>query len=83
MIDTNATSSTQCLPCPLGKYCLQGSNTAGQDCPRGFYCTGSQASAHQNPCPIGTYGPDLGFDSEKLFPFVVHLETEVIFTYFR
>ena len=66
--DTNATSDTQCLPCPIGKYCPDGS-TAGVDCPRGFYCIGSQASGYQNPCPLGTYGPDLGFDSELGFFF--------------
>ena len=68
--DTNATSDTQCLPCPIGQYCPEGS-TAGQACPRGFYCIGSQASAYQNPCPLGTYGPDLGFDSQLCFLSVV------------
>ena len=64
MTTTGATSETDCQPCPIGKYCGEGSSTDGQDCPRGFYCIGSQSSAYQNPCPLGTYGPDLGFDSK-------------------
>lgn len=59
----NATSLTACLPCPSAKYCPKGTTDTGVDCPRGFYCTGGQSSGFQHPCPVGTYGPDLGFDS--------------------
>lgn len=61
--EQNSTSDTACLPCPSAKYCPKGTSDTGIDCPRGFYCTGGQSSGFQHPCPVGTYGPDLGFDS--------------------
>ncbi|CAC5381825.1 unnamed protein product [Mytilus coruscus] len=59
--ETNATSVSLCKPCPEAKYCQQGSTADGIDCPAGFYCVGNQASGFQNACPIGTYGPDIGY----------------------
>ena len=63
--EMNATSVSLCKPCPEAKYCQQGSTTDGIDCPAGFFCVGNQASGFQNACPIGTYGPDIGYKSKS------------------
>ena len=66
---TNATSISNCLPCPARKYCPQGSTNEGLDCPAGFWCTAMQASPYQNACPIGTFGSIEGLESEFCFIF--------------
>ncbi|XP_071505048.1 uncharacterized protein [Diadema antillarum] len=52
-----------CITCPAGNYCPEGSSTDGTPCPAGFYCLAGQYSGFQNPCPLGTYGDDIGFEN--------------------
>ena len=53
-----------CKPCPTRKYCPQGMETDGYDCPAGFYCPGGQASGYLNACPKGTYSNSTGLNGK-------------------
>ena len=51
----NATHYSDCLPCPAGLYCEQGTANPSLECPEGFWCPEGTEKGTQNPCPIGTY----------------------------
>ncbi|CAM9131044.1 unnamed protein product, partial [Ectocarpus fasciculatus] len=48
-----------CLSCPEGHYCTYGTATPLL-CPPGFICPLNTGSAHQFPCPMGTYNNNSG-----------------------
>ena len=57
-------SSSDCFPCPPGKYCNTASGTdprssksALPDCQDGFYCSGGASTQNQENCPAGHYCP--------------------------
>jgi hypothetical protein len=35
---TNLKAASECAQCPVGKYCLEGSTSTGNNCPDGFFC---------------------------------------------
>jgi hypothetical protein len=49
----SCSASSDCGSCPLGYLCYPG-NPVPQACPKGFYCSVSQAVV---PCQAGTYNP--------------------------
>lgn len=60
---TNATRLSDCLPCPAGYYCPQGTSNQGIICSKGFYCLTGQMDTTVNPCPVGSYGDTEGYSN--------------------
>lgn len=49
-------SNAGCLPCPAGKFCLEGSTAPSGVCPKGHYCKiGTTSATGGIKCPAGTY----------------------------
>lgn len=55
---TSSKSLEDCVPCPIGSYCLAGQGKA--ICLSGYYCPESTNSSTEYPCPAGFYNPDEG-----------------------
>ena len=58
--------ASDCKPCSTRKYCPEGSETDGIECPAGFYCVAGQASGYMKPCPVGTYSNTPGLNGKTL-----------------
>lgn len=52
---TNAVAASDCVSCPVGKYCVGGQATVTGDCSSGHYCPLGTNSSRKFPCPAGTY----------------------------
>lgn len=58
---TDKTAKTDCLTCPVGKYCDGPANSSPQDCAAGWYCKGSAindrpiTTDNGGICEIGSY----------------------------
>lgn len=51
-------SVDDCLPCPAGDYCLEGSFETSGGCESGYYCPSPILNPYGNsPAEIGSYGP--------------------------
>lgn len=53
--NTGLEQSEDCLPCPRGYYCLEGSKEVTGNCSTGYYCPTNSSSPTMNPCPANTY----------------------------
>ena len=53
-------SADECLPCPAGSYCLEGSNAITGPCGMGYYCLINSTGSTQEACPQGTYRNESG-----------------------
>ena len=59
--NTGQISDAACQQCSSGKYCFQGSQQDGPDCPYGAKCgAGADNSVLEIWCPGGTFSNDLG-----------------------
>mmetsp|Transcript_13452 Transcript_13452/g.20357 ORF Transcript_13452/g.20357 Transcript_13452/m.20357 type:complete len:4776 (+) Transcript_13452:55-14382(+) len=50
-----ANSTTECLSCPRGEYCVGGKTAPTGNCSLGYYCEGGASTPTQFPCPARTY----------------------------
>ena len=48
-------SEDDCIPCPPGRYCLEGAVNSTGPCSPGHYCTGGSDTPTQFACPKGFY----------------------------
>eukprot|EP00704_Kipferlia_bialata_P000894 g894.t1 len=56
---------TVCQDCPAGYYCDGLSPETYTPCPQGYYCPSGSDTAHDHPCPAGTYGASTSLVSES------------------
>lgn len=64
--------TTDCLPCPAGYYCLEGSSSSTGACAKGFYCPSPIPNPYSNDPPqIGSYGPKQEQCPEKTYTDVI------------
>lgn len=52
---TGASSSSDCLVCPAGYYCLSGVYRPSGTCAAGYTCPAGSSSPQTSPCSAGTY----------------------------
>ena len=53
-------SSSDCLICDAGYYCIEGADSLTGECDPGFYCPAGSHGAQFLPCPAGTYYENSG-----------------------
>lgn len=61
---TNASMQSSCVDCPVGFYCVVGSD-GPVECPRGHYCPANTQLAEENPCTNGTFNPNTQGETES------------------
>ena len=52
---TGLAAAAECLDCPPGAYCTQGSITPRGSCVEGYYCPLASTGPQQVACPAGTF----------------------------
>ena len=60
----NEEGAADCKTCEEREYCHPGASTIDNvmrgECPAGYFCPSGTRSKYENPCPQGTYNPNVG-----------------------